>query len=405
MWSSTTAAAWGMPPSTSTASAGPWRPTSTVTGAAILNAIVAESVGILVGRGRIPEVFASSNIEGGDAVNTDVAAHGGRSVTRAGASPFAIRGVIEGFYGNPWSPDQRLEMVDFIAARGMNTFVYGPKDDPLVRRLWREPYAGDGLARLSGLVARCDDRGVDLVYCLSPGLSIRYSSADDISVLCAKLDSVARLGVRAFGLLLDDIPAVLQHAEDRAAFADLADAHVDVIGRVLAHLGAAARLLVCPTTYWGYGTEPYLARLGEALDPRIDLLWTGRAICSATLDLPDAQVFEHTARRPPLYWDNYPVNDVAMGFELHVGPYRGRDPRLAEASRGVIANPMELFEASKIAIATIADYLADPRSLRTRGKLADGHHGRRGCARCVTRSPCSPTTCGHPACPPRTPPS
>lgn len=44
-------------------------PTSTVVGAAIVNAIEAEAVGILVGRGIAPEVFSSSNVEGGDAVN------------------------------------------------------------------------------------------------------------------------------------------------------------------------------------------------------------------------------------------------------------------------------------------------------------------------------------------------
>jgi uncharacterized phosphosugar-binding protein len=44
-------------------------PTSTVVGAAALNAIVAEAVERLVARGVTPEVFTSSNIEGGDARN------------------------------------------------------------------------------------------------------------------------------------------------------------------------------------------------------------------------------------------------------------------------------------------------------------------------------------------------
>lgn len=44
-------------------------PTSTVTGAAIVNALVAETVERLVERGIVPEVFSSSNVAGGDAVN------------------------------------------------------------------------------------------------------------------------------------------------------------------------------------------------------------------------------------------------------------------------------------------------------------------------------------------------
>ena len=85
----------------------------------------------------------------------------------------------------------------------------------------------------------------------------------------------------------------------------------------------------------------------------------------------DARRFERTAGRPPLYWDNYPVNDVAMGFELHVGPYLGRDPRLATASRGIVANPMELFEASRIPLATIADFLRDPEPLFAAARLTE----------------------------------
>ena len=125
-------------------------------------------------------------------------------------------------------------------------------------------------------------------------------------------------------------------------------------------LGPGRGLVVCPTVYCGYGDEDYIARLGRGIDPRVDLFWTGRAICSATLDLADAATFARSAVRPATYWDNYPVNDVAMTHELHIGPYRGRDPHLWRFATGVIANGMELFESTKVALATIADYLADP---------------------------------------------
>jgi uncharacterized phosphosugar-binding protein len=44
-------------------------PTSTVVGAAIANALVAEVVERLVGRGIVPAVFTSANVAGGDAAN------------------------------------------------------------------------------------------------------------------------------------------------------------------------------------------------------------------------------------------------------------------------------------------------------------------------------------------------
>ena len=275
-------------------------------------------------------------------------------------SPFAIRGVIEGFYGRPWTHQQRLELIPFLAQRGMNSLVYGPKDDPLLRRDWRMPYDGEWLARLSELVACCRDHGMRLTWCVSPGLSMRYSDESDLDALSAKLASVAALGVTSFGLLLDDIPGELQHAADQASFRDLADAHVHVVRRVAERLPSGAHLVVCPTRYRGTGTEDYLVRLAAGIDPRIDLFWTGREVCSPVLDLADAAVFTRATLRPPLYWDNYPVNDVAMTYELHIGPYRGRDPLLWRSAAGIVANGMELFEASRIPFATIADYLRHP---------------------------------------------
>lgn len=278
------------------------------------------------------------------------------------ASRFRVRGVIEGFYGRPWTHGQRLDLIDFIAERGMNTFVYAPKDDRLVRHDWRLPYSGSDLERFRELVDRCSERGVDFVFCLLPGLSVRYSSEEDGAALVAKFESVASLGVRSFGLLLDDIPTDLQHPEDRSAFRELVDAQVALIRRVWERLGPERRLIVCPTVYWGRGDEPYVERLGRGIDPSIDLFWTGRAICSPTLDIADAAAFARSTLRPPTYWDNYPVNDVAMGHELHIGPYRGRDRHLYRFATGVIANGMERFEASKIPFATIADYLAAPEA-------------------------------------------
>jgi hyaluronoglucosaminidase len=280
--------------------------------------------------------------------------------TRSSSSPFAIRGVIEGFYGPPWSHSQRLDLISFLGMRGMNTFVYSPKDDPLVRHDWRRSYVGSELERMAELIARCADYDMTFMYCLSPGLTIKYSSSDDHEMLLAKYRSVRELGVTSFGLLLDDIPARLQHPEDRAAFGDLVEAQHTLIGGVFAQFASELRLTVCPTQYYGDGTEDYITRLGGGIDPRIDLFWTGRAICSATLELNDAAAFARSTGRPATYWDNYPVNDVAMGHELHIGPYRGRDPHLYRFSTGIIANGMELFESSKIAFATIADYLRDP---------------------------------------------
>ncbi len=274
-----------------------------------------------------------------------------------------VAGVIEGFYGTPWTHAQRLDMIAFLGEVGMNTYVYAPKDDPFMRRRWREPYGAEQLAALAELVAACRAAGVRFQYALSPGLSMRYSLAADRALVLAKLEQVRDLGVDAFALLLDDIPADLQHAADRASFGSLVEAQGALVSEVhsrLVALDPGVRFAVCPTEYWGRGDSPYLRELGLALDPAIDLYWTGRAICSPELTGAEAELFRATTGRSPLYWDNFPVNDVAMTGELHLGPYLGRGGDLLGRVRGVIVNPMPLAEASKVAITTAADFCADP---------------------------------------------
>jgi hyaluronoglucosaminidase len=47
-----------------------------------------------------------------------------------------IRGVIEGFYGTPWTHEERLDLIRFCAAEGLDTWVHAPKDDPYHRPRW-----------------------------------------------------------------------------------------------------------------------------------------------------------------------------------------------------------------------------------------------------------------------------
>lgn len=276
---------------------------------------------------------------------------------------FAVRGIIEGFYGVPWTHEQRLDMIEFIGGLGLNTYVYAPKDDPYLRRDWRVGYAAESLSHLAELITQSQLVGVTMTYALSPGLSMRYSLDEDFVDLLNKYRQVHELGVTSFALLLDDIPGVLQHPLDRATYPSLAAAQSHLVTRLyeaLIELDADAALVICPTTYWGRGDEPYLAELGQGIPAAVDMYFTGRAICSAEIDVEDAERFAATTGHAPLYWDNFPVNDVAMTGELHIGPYRGRARALGEVSRGIIANAMPLAEASKIAFSAIADYLSDP---------------------------------------------
>lgn len=273
---------------------------------------------------------------------------------------FRYRGVIEGFYGTPWTPAQRLKGVEFFGDYNMNMFLVAPKDAQWQRAHWRRPLDDQFVGELAELIARGALHGVDVSACVSPGLSVVYTSQADVDAVVSKFMQLADIGARHFGLLLDDIPDTLVHPDDIAAYPNIAVAHADFANRVRATLVERlphAHLILCPMHYAGRGTEPYCHVMGDQLHPQIDLMWTGREICSGYLDISDAVVFERSTRRPPFYWDNYPVNDGSMSHRLHIGPIEGRESGLHRFSAGLLANPMELFEASLVSLGTIGDYL------------------------------------------------
>lgn len=277
---------------------------------------------------------------------------------------FRWRGVIEGFYGNPWTHEQRMRGVEHFGDFGMNLFLVAPKDAQWQRFAWREPLSAEFMSALARLVDHGARHAVAVSACVSPGLSVSYSADEDVAAVVAKFRQLHEVGARHFGLLLDDIPDTLTVAADQQRYGNIAQAHADFANRVRAALVAIdpqAHVILCPMHYAGRGTEPYLQVMGDELHPQIDLMWTGRDICSTYLDISDAVVFDRTTRRPPFYWDNYPVNDGSMARRLHIGPIEGREAGLEAYSAGLLANPMELFEASLLPLGTIGDYLWDTR--------------------------------------------
>ncbi len=128
------------------------------------------------------------------------------------------RGVIEGFYGPPWSHEERLDLIAFCGRHGLNTWVHAPKDDPYHRKLWRQPYPEPQLAQLAELVAQAERHDVEFAYAIAPGLSICYSSDDDFAALVAKCEQVRSVGVRSFQLLWDDIEHTMNCPDDEELY-------------------------------------------------------------------------------------------------------------------------------------------------------------------------------------------
>lgn len=279
---------------------------------------------------------------------------------------FAVRGYIEGFYGKPWSNENRRMMLDLMSFYGMNTYYYAPKDDPYHRDKWSELYPEDELSALADLATLCREKFVDFHYCIAPGLSMKYSSEEDFEKLCCKAEQLYNAGIRNFGLLVDDIPEDLWFDEDKAAFdGEAINAHImlsDKFRNFLKSKDPKCTLTVCPLQYHGRGDEYYISKLGQGISGDIDIFWTGKNICSQEITVREAVIFENATNRQPLYWDNFPVNDAEMYNEMHIGYLNGREADLYRYSRGIVSNTMEYTLSSRIPLLTVCDYLWNPVS-------------------------------------------
>jgi hyaluronoglucosaminidase len=260
-----------------------------------------------------------------------------------------IRGVIEGFYGPPWTHEERLDMIRFCADEGFGTWVHAPKDDPFHRAQWKDPYPDDELARMGELVAECERVGVEFAYAIAPGLSIDYASDADFDALVAKCEQVRGIGVRTFQLLWDDI-----ESRDGAGQAAVSNRFAEAVPQ-------EGPLVICPVGYANTEDTPYRRSLREPLDPEIVVYWTGPEVVSWSITREELDVaVERFGGHELLLWDNYPVNDFAVE-KLFLGPLTGRDPRLFDGHcAGLIANAMVQAVPSKLALATVADFLRDP---------------------------------------------
>jgi len=273
---------------------------------------------------------------------------------------FEHRGVVEGFYGPPWTHADRLWVLEQLGLLGMNTYVYAPKHDALHRARWREAYSSQALRRFAELIEVGSRNGVKVGFALSPGLEIRYSDASDRARLASKLDAFCTIGARFLALAFDDVPTHLQHAGDREAFRSLAAAQISLANEVRAALPEDAVLWFVPTEYLGTQSSPYLEELGADLDPRIEVGWTGRTLISPEIRSSEAALRSAALRRRLLIWDNTPVNDGPMRPMLHLDAYRGRDADLTRHASGILLNAMQQVRASFVQVATAAEYLRDP---------------------------------------------
>lgn len=261
-----------------------------------------------------------------------------------------FRGVVEGFYGTPWSHEARMDQLDFYGRNKMNVYIYGPKDDPYHRTPnWRKPYPAEEGERIKQLVEKAKENEVIFYWAIHPGGDIRWNE-EDRTHLMQKFESMYQLGVRGFAVFFDDISGEGTKAEKQVELLNYIDENFVKAKKDV------APLIMCPTVYcgaWGQGSD-YLPTLGKELNEDIRVMWTGDRVCTnitkSTLDYVNPLL-----RRKAFIWWNYPVSDYVTDHLL-LGPVYGNDQNIQDEVSAFVSNPMEYAEASKIALYGVADY-------------------------------------------------
>lgn len=261
--------------------------------------------------------------------------------SNVGIPPYC--GVVEGYYGRPWGTEGRISLMNFMGERNLNTFIYGPKDDPYHHAKWREPYPEKDATDFKRLLGVAKKNNINFYWAIHLG-----DFQGEYGPLFAKLESMYSLGVRSFAIFFDDFGSA--NAELHATIGNR------VIREFLSKKGDCSPLLVCPNVYWGFG-HPYQKTLGAKLDGSAMIMWTGKTICS-DVRAEDVEKITADFRRPPFIWWNWPVNDYCRSKVL-LGRLYGLDNC---TYAGVVLNPMENCELNKIAIHSFGEWCKDPEN-------------------------------------------
>jgi len=275
-------------------------------------------------------------------------------------------GYIEGYYGRLLSWDDRLELLHALNRLSLNTYVYGPKEDPFHRLQWKLPYPKKWNDLFRHFVAEGIRKGVQVIPSLSPGLSYDYGSNSDYRILKKKFRRFADCGTESAALLMDDIPEILPRSSARS-FSSLGSAHGELLQRLLLDLrreNPGFSLWFCPTVYCDqFAKDPvrknrYLVDLASAMPSDVNLLWTGPSVIAKSITRKNIAAVSELFHGNIILWDNFYANDYCPN-RLFAGPYSGRSPDVLSVTGGICLNPTGLVKTDTLLLKNLSDFVND----------------------------------------------
>lgn len=297
------------------------------------------------------------------------------------------RGIIEGFYGKPYSSSVRKDLLRFMMRYKMNCYVYGPKSDPYHSGKWGDPYPTEltESQKASGFVCQQDlkdftsvaaDTKVSVVWAIHPGNAI-MNSATVVDDVMKKFGSMYDLGFRQFAIFADDVnvpgdeATMKKTADNVGAIQHAIEDKWNIAGADPADTVKALRFT--PQIYCRAFAGPdsqfnSFFQAMSSLPANVTVYYTGGGVWSVPNN-NDLNTLQAQFGRQAIWWWNYPCNDNGTGpSEIYPLDMKSNfvdmpnvgggsiASELTASNQGILCNPMEQGDASKTAIFSAGDY-------------------------------------------------
>lgn len=277
------------------------------------------------------------------------------------------RGFIEGYYGIPWTSEERKELMRFGSKFKSNIYIYAPKDDAYHSSCWRDLYAENDLEILKEQIEVGRETKTKLAWALHPFMSNKITADNydaSLQIVEKKFNQLYEAGVRQFVISADDVEVTGGLLEDGSL-------HNKLLNDVATFLKAkndCNDLVFVPSAYC-YQAEQrlkvdlnkYYASLMKDLDDSIHIMWTGDDVCSS-MESGRFTEFKNLTNKKPFFWLNWPVNDYSTDHLL-MGKGEVLNINYTDDTvpfEGMVTNPMQQAEPSKLSIFAICDYTWNP---------------------------------------------
>lgn len=255
-------------------------------------------------------------------------------------------GVIEGFFGPQWNAIARKSYAQFLQSYGGDFYIYAPKQDPFLRKKWREQWDAEYISMLRDLVKTFHDCHIQFGVGFSPFGLGSVVSREDHAHLEKKLEIMNDLGIDMLGLFFDDMPTNENLASTQIeAF--------NVIKKIF-----KKKIIFCPSYYTPdpildkvFGQRPvnYLEDIAHGIASDVALAWTGPKVISPVLDNPHLEETAKILQRKPFIWENIFANDGPKNCKfLKMKHFTGRESSSLDLVEGYGFNMMNQAELSKI---------------------------------------------------------